>query len=100
MSVSDAPLPAHWQYYLDRSREADAGRADDLGLGREEQLWETLKVIESGEPFTDDTRRRLDRIPHNRAKKYRRVRGHLASRANPIDRNEAAHVRAVATTDS
>jgi hypothetical protein len=73
MSIPDDPLPAHWQYYSDRAAENDGGYADAFGQGREEQLHETLVFIESGEPFTDEVRDRLDRIPHNRTKKHRRL---------------------------
>lgn len=81
MSVQDPPLLPHWQYYSDRAHEAHVGRADDFGLGREEQLWETLHAIQRGEPFTDVCRHRLDRLPQNRAKKYRRLLRRLASMA-------------------
>lgn len=67
-------LPAHWQFYAERARETHLGRVDDFGYGREELLWETLAVIQSGVAFTDDCRQRLDRIPWNRAKKHRRLR--------------------------
>jgi hypothetical protein len=40
-------------------------------------------VIESGRPFTDDCRQRLDRIPWNRAKKHRRLRLSLRDRLPP-----------------
>jgi hypothetical protein len=74
MSSSDLSLPAHWQYYAERARQTHHGRVDDFGYGREELLSETLAVIESGSPFTDDCRERLDRLPWNRAKKNRRLR--------------------------
>jgi hypothetical protein len=77
MSESDDSLPTHWQYFTDRSDETDRGYANDYGQGREEQLGEILDHIESGEPFTDEVRDRLDRIPHNRSKKHRRLRLHL-----------------------
>jgi hypothetical protein len=77
MSTSDPSLPAHWQFYADRARQTNHGLVDDFGYGREELLWETLAVIESGIPFTDDCRQRLDRIPRNRAKKHRRLRRYL-----------------------
>ena len=80
MSTSDASLPAHWQYYAERARQTHHGRVDDFGYGREELLSETLAVIESGSPFTDDCRQRLDRLPWNRAKKYRRLRLSLRDR--------------------
>src|SRR5262249_41144094 len=48
--------------------------------GREELLWETLVVIQSGVPFNDECRKRLDRIPWNRAKKHRRLGLHLRRR--------------------
>ena len=73
MSILMTALPAPWQYYADRARDAHHGRADDFNLGREEQLWATLEVIEKGEPFDDQCRMRLDRLPQNRAKKYRRL---------------------------
>ncbi len=74
MSTSDPPLPAQWQYYAERARQTHRGRVDDFGYGREELLSETLAVIESGNPFTDECRQRLDRLPWNRAKKHRRLR--------------------------
>jgi hypothetical protein len=77
MSTSDSSLPAHWQFYAERARQAHHGRVDDIGYGREELLWETLAVIQSGVPFTDDCRQRLDRLSWNRAKKHRRLRLHL-----------------------
>jgi hypothetical protein len=79
MSAS-TPLPAHWQFYADHARETHRGLVDDIGYGREELLWETLAVIESGTPFTDDRRQRLDRTPWNRAKKHRRLRLYLLNR--------------------
>ena len=92
MSDQDPPLPAHWQYYADRAHEAHVGRADDFGHGREEQLWETLRVIERGEPFTNDCRSRLDRLPQNRAKKYRRLRRRLASMAPDLSKEQTSPV--------
>ncbi len=80
MSTSDSPLPAHWQFYAERARQTHHGRVDDFGYGREELLGETLAVIQSGVPFTNDCRQRLDRIPWNRAKKYRRLRLYLLGR--------------------
>jgi hypothetical protein len=80
MSTSDSSLPAHWQYYAERAHEAHHGRVDAFAYGREELLWATLAVIESGSPFTDECRQRLNRLPWNRAKKYRRLRGRLMSR--------------------
>jgi ATP/maltotriose-dependent transcriptional regulator MalT len=74
MSLSTPPLPPNWQYYKDCARQTHNGRVDDFGYGREEHLWETLSVIESGADFTDDRRLRLDRIPRNRAKKHHRLR--------------------------
>jgi hypothetical protein len=71
-NTGDSLLP-HWRYYADRSSEVNLGPADEFSLGREEQLHETLAFIESGEQFTDAVRERLDRIPHNRAKKHRRL---------------------------
>lgn len=73
MSAVDSELPVEWQYYRDRAAEAQLGRADHFGQGREEQLWEMLAVIERGEPLTEARRRRLDRIPQNRAKKHLRL---------------------------
>jgi hypothetical protein len=73
MSAADSFLPAYWQFYSERARQADLGRLDDIGYGREELLWETLAMIESGVPFTDGCHQRLDQIPWNRAKKYRRL---------------------------
>jgi hypothetical protein len=99
MSVEHASIPPSWLYYQDRSAEADASRADDFGHGREEQLWETLKVIESGEPFTEACRSRLDRVAQNRAKKHRRLRLHLASLAGAVRRDDSPHVRAIAVAD-
>ena len=52
---------------------------DDYGHGREEQLSETLAAIERKETFDDACRARLDRVPHNRAKKHRRMRQHLSA---------------------
>lgn len=85
MSVDDSELPAEWQYYCDRAAEAHQGRADHFGQGREEQLCETLAVIERGEPFTEACRRRLDRLPQNRAKKHQRLlrKFHLMALATP-----------------
>lgn len=80
MSTSDSPLPAHWQFYTERARQTHYGRVDDRGYGREELLWETLAAIQSGIPFTEDCRQRLDRIPWNRSKKHRRLRVFLLLR--------------------
>jgi hypothetical protein len=80
MSETDDPLPAHWQYYSDRATEAHHAPADEFGQGREEQLGKTLEHIESGNSFTDEVRERLDRTPHNRAKKHRRLRRELQER--------------------
>ncbi|QJW95377.1 hypothetical protein [Frigoriglobus tundricola] len=74
MSVSDVGLPPLWQYYSDHAREAHDGRADEFGQGREEQLNETLRLIESGKPFTNAMRATLDRLPRNRSKKHVRLR--------------------------
>jgi hypothetical protein len=74
MSVPDNSPPSHWQYYSDRASEAHAGYVGDFGQGREELLHEALKFIGTGKPFTDEQRARIDRIPHNRAKKHRRLR--------------------------
>jgi hypothetical protein len=74
MSVPDDDLPPHWKYYADRADEAHRGRADDYGQGREEQLDETLRLIEKGKRFTKNRMARLDRLPHNRSKKYTRLR--------------------------
>ena len=82
MSVLETVLSAPWLYYSNRARETHLGRADHFNLG-EEQLWETLRVIESGEPFDADCRNRLDRIPQNRAKKYLRLLQKLALFARP-----------------
>ena len=76
-------VPFWWQYYSDRAREAHCGYADDFGQGREELLHETLKFISTGSPFTDEHRGRLDRVPHNRAKKHRRLRLYLSCNAAP-----------------
>jgi DNA-directed RNA polymerase specialized sigma24 family protein len=81
MSKPDNPLPSHWQYYAERAREAHLGYADDFGQGREELLHETLKFIRTGDPFTDERRASLDRVPHNRAKKHRRLRLYMFGQA-------------------
>jgi hypothetical protein len=81
MSHVERALSAPWQYYHDRAREAHFGPADFFGFGREEQLWETLAVIEAGAPFNDACQQRLDRIPQNRAKKYRRLMRYLKGAA-------------------
>src|SRR5439155_20826841 len=83
MSVSDDSLPSQWQYYSDRAREAHAGYAGDFGQGREELLHETLKFIGTGNQFTDEQRARLDRIPHNRAKRHRRLRLYMYGKSAP-----------------
>jgi hypothetical protein len=51
-------------------------------------LWETLAVIESGSPFNDDCRQRLDRLPWNRAKKHRCLRLHLLRKSSPAGAQE------------
>ena len=81
MSIPDTAIPPHWQYYSDRACETHEGRADDFGYGREEQLDETLAFIASGKPFTDKERKRLDNLPHNRAKKYARLRERIEGMA-------------------
>ena len=100
MPAHGTSLPAHWDYYLSRSLEAAAARYDDLGRGREEQLWETLDVIQKGAPFVDATRDRLDRLPRNRAKKYARLRRRLAARPGPARPVAAGHVEAIAVADA
>jgi hypothetical protein len=92
MSTLDPPLPAHWQFYAERARQTHHGRVDDFGYGREELLSETLTVIQSAIPFTDDCRQRLDRIPRNRAKKHRRLRLYLLGRPSPASAQEASAV--------
>src|SRR5438552_3652834 len=92
MSTSDSPLPAHWQFYAERAHQTHHGRVDDFGYGREELLWETLSVIQSGTPFTDDCRQRLDRIPQNRGKKHQRLRLYLMARIPPASNHEASAV--------
>jgi hypothetical protein len=82
MPLLETSLSAPWQYYADRAREAHLGRADFFGLGREEQLWATLDVIESEIPFDEECRKRLDRIPQNRAKKHIRLLKKLADFAH------------------
>ena len=88
MSTSDPSLPAHWQFYAEHARQTHYGRVDDFGYGREELLGETLAVIESDCPFTDECRQRLDRIPWNRAKKHRRLRLHLLATPSPASAYE------------
>ena len=91
MSRLDPPLPAHWQFYADQARLAHHSRVDDFGYAREELLSETLAVIESGVPWTDDCRRRLERIPQNRAKKYRRLRHYFrAKRPHSVEAESSA----------
>jgi hypothetical protein len=99
MSTSASSLPAHWQFYAERAHETHHGRVDAYGDGREELLWETLAVIQSGDPFTDDYRQRLDRIPRNRAKKHRRLRRHLLGRSLPDRAQEAAAVKVTDSVD-
>jgi hypothetical protein len=77
MSGPDEPLAAHWQFYEDRARQAHLGPTDDYGQGREELLNDTLTFIQTGAPFTDEVRDRLDRVPQNRSKKHLRLRLHL-----------------------
>jgi hypothetical protein len=84
MSTSDPALPPRWQFYADRARQTHDGRIDDFSYGREELLWESLRAIESDVPLTDDCKLRLDRIPHNRAKKHRRLRLHPSCRRTPF----------------
>jgi hypothetical protein len=100
MPTHGTSLPAHWDYYLDRSLEAQTARYDDLGHGREEQLWETLDVIQKGGPFDDATRERLDRLPWNRAKKHRRLRRRLAANVPPARPGEGPHVEEIAAADT
>jgi hypothetical protein len=83
MSVPANSLPSQWQYYSDRAREAHRGYSDDFGQGREELLHETLKFIGTGNPFTCEDRARLERIPHNRAKKHRRLRLYIYGNVAP-----------------
>ena len=92
MSTSDASLPAHWQFYAERARQTHRGRVDDFSYGREELLSETLAVIESGSPFTDECSQRLDRLPWNRAKKHRRMRLHFLRRPSPADTQKTSVV--------
>ena len=99
MSTSEISLPAHWQFYAERARQTHHGRVDDFGSGREELLWEALAVIESGSPFTDECRQRLDRLPWNRAKKHRRMRLHFLRRPSPADTQKASAVDVADSVD-
>jgi hypothetical protein len=74
MSASVVPLSPQWQFYAEYAHQTHIRRVDDFGYGCEECLWETLAAVESGSPFSDECRKRLERIPWNRAKKYRRLR--------------------------
>jgi hypothetical protein len=51
-----------------------------------------LAVIESGSPFTDGCRQRLDRLPWNRAKKHRRLRLYCLRRPSLAGTREASVV--------
>ena len=84
MRTGEIALTEQWVYYQDRAKEAHLGRADHFGLAREEQLWETLRSIESGEPFDAQCRKRLDHIPQNRAKKHLRIRQRLVHKDHSI----------------
>ncbi len=90
MSTSHSPLPAPWQYYAARARQTDRVRVGDFGNGLEELLRETLEVIQSGVPFSDACRQRLDRIPLNRAKKHRRLRLYLRQRPSVAANQETS----------
>ncbi len=87
MSISDQSLSTYWQYYADRAWETHQGRADEYGLGCEEQLCETLAVIQRDESFDEACRSRLDRMPHNRAKKHRRLRRYRCT-YRQVERNQ------------
>ena len=100
MFVSEDCLPAHWSYYLKCSREADSGRADDFGFGREEQLLATLETIESGVSFDINTQGRLNRISWNRAKKHRRLRKCLSSSPTPSLSGDSPQVKAAMISDT
>ena len=83
-------LSPQWNYYLQKSQEAHEAPYDDLGHGREEQLNEVLDVIQQGDSFGESTRKRLDRLPWNRAKKYRRLR-FMLSRIQALSYSFAYH---------
>ncbi len=97
MSTLDPSLTAQWQFYAQHARQTHYGRVDDFGYGREELLGETLAIIESDSPFTDECRQRLDRIPWNRAKKHRRLRLHFLGR---LPSSSAQEVSAIEVADS
>lgn len=78
-------LAPQWQYYAEHSSEADRGKADEFGHGREEQLNEVLHAIERGDVFDEECLARLDRIPQNRAKKHRRLRVVVKNRVSAIE---------------
>lgn len=78
-------LAPQWQYYADRSSEADRGKADEFGHAREEQLNEVLHAIERGDVFDEECLARLDRIPQNRAKKHRRLRVVVKNQESTIE---------------
>ena len=85
MLAPPRPIPLWWQYYSDRAHEAHRGYANHFGQAREELLHETLNFIRTGNPFTDQQRARLDRVPQNRAKKHLRLRLYLSGSAAPLD---------------
>jgi hypothetical protein len=99
MSEVAPSLSTHWQYYLNRAREADINRLDTFGYGREEQLDAILTAIRDGIDFTEDLIGRLDRIPQNRARKHRRLLSHFRSPTTPSRQVEAAHVRTATLKD-
>ncbi|HBI46337.1 MAG TPA: hypothetical protein DDY78_26320 [Planctomycetales bacterium] len=72
---------------------------DDFGYGREEFLSETLAVIESNSPFSDDCRQRLGRIPWNRAKKHRRLRLHYPGRLHSSSAQEMSAIEIADSVD-
>ncbi|HEV3438767.1 MAG TPA: hypothetical protein VG122_15485 [Gemmata sp.] len=77
MSSSQHSISHHWQYYADLSSETHNGRVDNRGLGREEQLNETLEAIKRGEELNEAIKSRLGRMPHNRGKKHYHIRQYL-----------------------
>jgi hypothetical protein len=97
MITSESALSPHWAYYSECASETDTGPVNDLGNGREEQLWAILEAIELRLPLTEECRQRLDRIPWNRAKKFRRL-GHFLEQTSSLCVGDSTDVIELADT--
>lgn len=94
-------LHAHsfWDFYSKLSQRSHRSCCDDFGHALEEQLWETLYAIEKCSVFNTDDLDRLERLPQNRMKKYRRLRLRMAQTAKQFIEHDFQSVDRKSTHD-